>query len=90
MTIVIWIIVGALCGLLSRIAMPVANDSGNKLAAAVGVVGALVGGAITASVTKTDIIGLYPLSILWATSGALYSLFAYRCLEMRWHPSRSF
>jgi uncharacterized membrane protein YeaQ/YmgE (transglycosylase-associated protein family) len=82
-TIAISVILGALSGLVSRKAMPVANDGGNTLAAAVGVGGAIVGGALAASLTNSGIIGLNPLTIGWAMSGALCTLFAYRCLAMR-------
>jgi uncharacterized membrane protein YeaQ/YmgE (transglycosylase-associated protein family) len=82
-TFAIWIIIGALSGLLSRIVMPVANDRGNAAAIAVGTVGAIIAGAAAAIFMSSGIIALDPLLIAYGIIGALYSLFGYRCLAVR-------
>jgi hypothetical protein len=63
--------------------MPVARDHENAVAAGVGSVGAVVAGTAAAIVTNTGVLNLNPISIGWATNGALYTLFGYRCLVMR-------
>jgi uncharacterized membrane protein YeaQ/YmgE (transglycosylase-associated protein family) len=83
MTVVIWIIIGALAGLLSRVVMQVPNDRGNAVAVAVGIVGAFVAGAIAAVYMGSAVIAINPLLIACGTNGALYTLFGYRCLAMR-------
>jgi uncharacterized membrane protein YeaQ/YmgE (transglycosylase-associated protein family) len=82
-TIVIWIIVGALSGLLSRVVMPVPSDRGNATAIGVGVLAAVVGGTFGAILSNGGVIVLNSLSIGAAAIGALYTLFGYRCLAMR-------
>jgi hypothetical protein len=82
-TIVLWIIVGALLGLLSRIAMPIENDGGDARYTGVGVAVAVISGAIAAIGSDRSILLVNPLSIAWAANGALYILFGYRCLAMR-------
>lgn len=83
MTFAIWIIVGALAGLLSRIVMPVSNDRGNAPAIAVGVGGAIIAGAAAAIFMSSGVIAFNPLLIACGTIGALYTLFGYRCLAVR-------
>jgi uncharacterized membrane protein YeaQ/YmgE (transglycosylase-associated protein family) len=82
-TIVLWIIVGALFGLLSTVVMPIPKDRGNMFASGVGIIGAVAGGTVAAIITKGGVIALNPLLITWATAGALYTLFGYRCLASR-------
>jgi uncharacterized membrane protein YeaQ/YmgE (transglycosylase-associated protein family) len=74
---------GAVTGLLSRIAMPVPRDRGNLPAVIVGVCSASIGGGLATIVLGGDIFFLNAMSIAWSAIAALYILFAYRCLVMR-------
>lgn len=83
MTIVVWILIGAFAGVLSRIAMPIRNDAGNKTAILIGIGGALCGGLAAIFFTKGSLTTFDPYCAAWGAVGALYTLFAYRCLATR-------
>jgi uncharacterized membrane protein YeaQ/YmgE (transglycosylase-associated protein family) len=89
MTIVAWILIGVATGFLARLLMPVQRDGGNLIAVCVGVSSACVGGTIAATFLGGSVIYLNSLSIGWALSAALYTLFVYRCLAMRGSNYRS-
>jgi uncharacterized membrane protein YeaQ/YmgE (transglycosylase-associated protein family) len=82
-TIAVWIVIGAVVGLLSRIVMPVLGDRGNLMAVIVGVCSACIGGAAATTFLGGDLIFLNAMSITWSLVAALYTLFAYRCLALR-------
>lgn len=83
MTIVAWILLGSCAGVLSRIAMPIRNDAGNKTAILVGIGGALVGGLAAIFFTNGSLTTFDPYCATWGAVGALYTLFAYRCSATR-------
>ena len=83
MIIVLWVIIGAITGLLSRIAMPVAADRGNMVAAAVGISSAIAGGLAGTAWARASLLEINSVAFGAALVSALYVLFAYRCLALR-------
>jgi len=83
MTIALWVLIGVIAGLLSRVAMPLAADHGNRVAATVGVCSAIAGGTLAITWTHAQLGEIDPVSVGVALVSALYILFAYRCLALR-------
>lgn len=93
MTIVAWILIGSFAGVLSRIAMPIRNDAGNKTAILIGSGGALFGGLAAIFFTKGSLTVFDPYCATRGAAGALYpssSTAAWpRALRCRMSYSRS-
>lgn len=82
MSILVWIVVGAIAGSLARTIMPGPAAGGMYVAALIGILGAFVGGSI-GTVFPADQPTQYSFALLTATTGAMYFLFAYRCFAQR-------
>ena len=79
--IISWVAVGLVTGSLARIVMPGPAAGGIRVAVLIGLLGAVAGGFVsTALLTSSNPFGL---SLGMATNGALYSLFVYRCVALR-------
>jgi hypothetical protein len=63
--------------------MPLPRDGGNALAVGVGVAAAVIAGTLAVILSSREIIDANSSSIGWAAIGALYTLFAFRCLATR-------
>jgi uncharacterized membrane protein YeaQ/YmgE (transglycosylase-associated protein family) len=84
MTIVTWIIVGAIAGFLASVIS--GSREGLLMMVVLGIVGAVVGGWIAGSVLKipnVNVTGVNPTSIIVAVAGALIVLFVVNSLSGR-------
>jgi uncharacterized membrane protein YeaQ/YmgE (transglycosylase-associated protein family) len=82
-TIVAWVLLGAVYGLLARVVMPVPRDGGNAVPVIAGMSSACVGGALAVLFLGGGLFYFNPYSIAWAANAALYTLFALRCFAIR-------
>ena len=87
MSIIMWLVVGFLAGLLAKAIVPGTADkpSGFLGTAILGIVGAVVGGFIYAMVTGSTAFRTHfdLMSILWATLGAIVVVFIERAVSGR-------
>jgi uncharacterized membrane protein YeaQ/YmgE (transglycosylase-associated protein family) len=83
MEILSWIIVGLITGSMARAIMPGPAAGELRIAILIGIIGAFVGGSVGTifPIDQSTQFNFYAL--LMATNGALYLLFAYRCLALR-------
>ena len=87
-SIIMWLIVGFLAGLLAKAIVPGASakPSGFWSTALLGIVGAIVGGFIYFMVSggnRSFTTGLDLMSIVWATIGAIVVVFIERAISGR-------
>lgn len=82
MFIASWIVIGLVFGLIARIAMPGPAAGGLPVAILIGVIGALIGGIVGATVVEKGAVPFYFCALMAAT-GAMYPLFLYRCFALR-------
>lgn len=80
MSILAWILVGLIAGLLAKLAMPGPDPGGLILTMIIGIVGALVGGFLFQQVNGPGVTGVNVSSILMATVGAVILLAIYRLI----------
>ena len=81
MTPITWIALGLLVGAIAKFIMPGKDPGGLIVTVALGIVGALLGGAIGTRVGWGSVTGFDLRSILVATSGAILLLILYRLLR---------
>ena len=80
MGIISWVVVGLIAGLLARLVVPGDGPRGLIVTTVVGMVGAVVGGALIGLLGGGGATGLNVWSVLVATLGAIVLLFVYRLL----------
>jgi uncharacterized membrane protein YeaQ/YmgE (transglycosylase-associated protein family) len=80
MSILAWIVVGLVAGLLGKLIMPGDDPGGIIVTIIIGIVGALVGGFLMSLLGFGDVSGINLYSILVATLGAIILLAIYRAL----------
>ena len=80
MGIISWVVVGLIAGLLARLVVPGDGPRGLIVTTVVGMVGAVVGGALVGLLGGVGATGLNAWSALVATLGAIVLLFVYRLL----------
>ena len=78
MSILAWIVVGLIAGVLAKIAMPGPDPGGIILTIVIGIVGALIGGFIVSRLGGPNMTGFNLPSILVATLGSVILLTLYR------------
>ena len=84
MSILVWIIVGLVAGVLAKIAMPGPDPGGVILTIIVGIAGAVVGGLIVNAVLgRPGVTGFDLPTMLVATLGAVLLLTVYRFVTRR-------
>jgi uncharacterized membrane protein YeaQ/YmgE (transglycosylase-associated protein family) len=90
-TILAWILIGILLGLIARVAMPVPHDGGVLPPIIVGLSSAIAGGALATIFFYGELIKLNHYSVIWSVIASMYVLFTSRCLAMRasGHRTRS-
>ncbi len=81
MSILTWIILGLIVGVVANMIDPTPTKGGILGAIILGIVGALVGGFLSSMIFGIGVSGLNLTSILVATAGALLLLFAGRALR---------
>jgi uncharacterized membrane protein YeaQ/YmgE (transglycosylase-associated protein family) len=81
--IVSWIIVGLVTGSMARITMPGPAAGGIKVAILIGLIGAFIGGIIGTTFFLEASAPAHLRAVLCAVIGALYLLFGYRCIALR-------
>jgi uncharacterized membrane protein YeaQ/YmgE (transglycosylase-associated protein family) len=89
MTVLAWLLIGMMLGLLARAAMPVPRDSGKLPPIIVAMCSAIVGGGLSAIFLGGELMGFNRHSVTWATIVSMYVLFGFRCLAMRASARRS-
>jgi uncharacterized membrane protein YeaQ/YmgE (transglycosylase-associated protein family) len=82
-SILAWIVVGLVAGVLAKIAMPGPDPGGIILTIVIGIVGALIGGFIVSRLGGPDMTGINLPSILVATLGSIILLALYRLVTRR-------
>ena len=76
-----WIVLGLLAGALAKFLMPGNDPGGFLVTTGIGVIGALIGGAIATSLGLGGVSGLNLGSIVIAVAGSLLLLIIYRRLR---------
>jgi uncharacterized membrane protein YeaQ/YmgE (transglycosylase-associated protein family) len=81
MSIVAWLVVGAIAGVIANIIFPGPSSGGIVGAILLGIVGALVGGFLTGIVLKRDMTtGINVETIVVSVAGALVALFVWHAI----------
>ncbi len=83
MSIFLWLLIGMLNGSFARAVMPGPTAGGFPVAIAIGVLGALVGGAFGVAFAAASWSQVEPCSILFALLGSLAFLLFYRAYALR-------
>ena len=83
-TIVVWVVIGLIAGILAKWVMPGPDPGGVVVTALIGIVGAFIGGWVLNLLGFAGSAGSFSLgSILTATLGAIILLVLYRLLTRR-------
>jgi uncharacterized membrane protein YeaQ/YmgE (transglycosylase-associated protein family) len=77
-TLLIWAVIGLGIGALAKFLMPGADSSGLLITSLLGLVGALIGGAIASAVGLGSLRGFTVSGLVVAVLGAMLVLFVYR------------
>lgn len=83
MSILSWIVVGLIAGVLGKLIMPGDDPGGFIVTILLGIVGAFVGGFVVSLFGGLGVTGFNIWSILVATLGAVILLAAYRLVARR-------
>ena len=82
-TILAWIVIGLIAGILAKIVMPGPDPGGVILTIVIGIVGAFIGGFVVRLLGGSGVTGFNLSSILVATLGAIILLAIYRLIASR-------
>ncbi|MBN1240282.1 MAG: GlsB/YeaQ/YmgE family stress response membrane protein [Gammaproteobacteria bacterium] len=83
MGILAWIVLGLIAGVIAKLVMPGEDPGGFFITIVIGIVGALIGGAIASALGWGGVDGINLGSIVVAVLGAILLLFGYRMLVRR-------
>ena len=83
MSILAWIVVGLIAGVVAKIAMPWPDPGGIILTIVIGIVGALIGEFIVSRLGGPDMTGFNLPSILVATLGSIILLTLHQLVTRR-------
>lgn len=83
MSILSWIVVGLIAGVLGKLIMPGDDPGGFIVTILLGIVGAFVGGFVVSLFGGLGVLGFNIWSILVATLGAVILLAIYRLIARR-------
>ena len=83
MSILAWIVVGLIAGVLGKLIMPGDDPGGFIVTILLGIVGAFVGGFVVSLFGGIEVTGFNIWTILVATLGAVILLAAYRLVARR-------
>lgn len=83
MSILAWIVVGLIAGVLGKLIMPGDDPGGFIVTILLGIVGAFVGGFVVSLFGGIEVTGFNIWTILVATLGAVILLAAYRLVTRR-------
>ena len=83
MSILSWIVVGLIAGVLGKLIMPGDDPGGFIVTILLGIVGAFVGGFVVSLFGGIEVTGFNIWTILVATLGAVILLAAYRLVARR-------
>ncbi len=76
-----WAVFGLIIGAAARMIYPGRQSMGLMMTIILGIVGAFVGGSISAVIFRGATLGLHPVGLLMSVLGAVLVLFAYTWLE---------
>jgi uncharacterized membrane protein YeaQ/YmgE (transglycosylase-associated protein family) len=77
-TLLVWAVIGLAIGALAKFLMPGADGTGLVTTALLGLVGAIVGGALASAIGLGSLTGFTVSGLVIAVLGALAVLFVYR------------
>ena len=83
MSIITWLILGLIVGAIAKFIMPGKDPGGLIVTVLIGIVGAMLGGAISTRLGYGEVTGFDLRSIAVATAGAILLLILYRLLRKR-------
>lgn len=79
----VWIVLGLVAGIIAKLIMPGRDPGGFFITIIIGIVGALLGGFISAQLGFGDLSGFDIRSIIIAVLGSILLLFIYRMIKKR-------
>jgi uncharacterized membrane protein YeaQ/YmgE (transglycosylase-associated protein family) len=83
MGIVSWIVLGLIAGAVAKLLMPGDDPGGFFMTILIGIVGAVIGGAIATQLGYGTVDGINLPSLVVAVAGSLVLLIAYRVIRRR-------
>lgn len=83
MSVLTWIILGAIAGIIAKWLMPGRDPGGIIITILLGIAGALVGGFIASALGLGGVAGVDIWSVILAVLGAILLLFIYRQMQRR-------
>lgn len=83
MSVLTWIILGAIAGIIAKWLMPGRDPGGIIITILLGIAGALVGGFIASALGLGGVTGVDIWSVILAVLGAILLLFIYRQIQRR-------
>jgi uncharacterized membrane protein YeaQ/YmgE (transglycosylase-associated protein family) len=83
MGIISWIVLGLIAGAVAKLLMPGDDPGGIIVTILIGIVGAVVGGAIATQLGYGAVEGINLPSLVVAVAGSLVLLIAYRVIRRR-------
>lgn len=83
MSVLTWIILGAIAGIIAKWLMPGRDPGGIIITILLGIAGALVGGFIASALGLGGVAGVDIWSVILAVLGAILLLFIYRQIQRR-------
>ncbi|MFA7095302.1 MAG: GlsB/YeaQ/YmgE family stress response membrane protein [Gammaproteobacteria bacterium] len=83
MSVLTWIILGAIAGIIAKWLMPGRDPGGIIITILLGIAGALVGGFIASALGLGGVTGVDIWSVILAVLGAILLLFIYRQMQRR-------
>jgi uncharacterized membrane protein YeaQ/YmgE (transglycosylase-associated protein family) len=78
-----WLIVGLIAGALARLIMPGRDPMGIIATIVLGIVGSIIGGAISMAIWRDNTNGFHPGGLLLSILGAILVLWVWRMIKSR-------
>jgi len=82
-TIIVWVILGLIAGVLAKFIMPGDDPGGLVVTIIIGIAGGVIGGIVGRLLHIGDVTGINLVSIVLAVVGAVVLLFGYRVIAKK-------